>query len=393
MNKLISICLPLCLSLGLVACMPIGGDAEEGVGACDATQGDGTWSARTSENVTLVDRGETLASLKVLGGLAESGFTSEGGRIQLQLRLDDASGNAIYEGLSTDSFSVETSSLSFQLASSLVAGTAQPINEASVVGLDVTPPEGELPSVILLFDSSGSTARTDKDRLRVTAAKAFVQVLPSASTVAVMDFGVAKDLFDSVVSDCFEVSRFLLDFTTDREEITTSIDRVTAAGGTPLYGALRDALLLAEGAKRQGAGVIDVVVFTDGQAGDYSKGDADGVIRRATAASLKFHTVALAIAEDEDEEDDDRQIDFANLQRLSSETNGVAVTASGPNELKGHFEGIASSTSNEPQLRLALLVSPESPLTVGAWTLNGTLNAQYGGEAVSAPFTITFEVQ
>jgi hypothetical protein len=391
MNRFNSIWLPLCLSIGLSSCMPIGGDAEEGVGACDATQGDGTWSARTSESVTLVDRGETLASLKVLGGLAESGFSSEGGRIQLQLRLDDASGNAIYEGLSVDTFSVETSSLSFELASSFVAGAAQPVDEASVDGLEVTPPEGDLPSVVLLFDSSGSTARTDKERLRVTAAKAFVQVLPSDSTVAVMDFGVAKDLFDSVVSDCFEVSRFLLDFTTDREEITSSIDRVTAAGGTPLYGALRDALLLAEGAKRQGAGVIDVVVFTDGQAGDYSKGDADGVIRRAKAASLKLHTVALSIIDEDD--DDDRQIDFANLQRLSSETNGVAVTASGPNELKGHFEGIASSTSNEPQLRLALLVSPESPLTVGAWTLNGTLNAQHGGEAVSAPFTITFEVQ
>ena len=369
------------------ACGPIGGDAEEGVSACEATQGNGTWTQQNGAAVK--DAGGAVNDLKILGGLTEVNFGANGGIIELQVQLKDAETLPVYDGLMVEHFSVTGSDFTFEPASTFVASGSKELSGVSVHDVKVTPPSEQPPSVILLFDSSGSTAGTDPDRIRVKAAKNFVQKLPEGSSIAVMDFGVAKDLLDEVVSDCFEVSRFLLDFSADRDEVKSSVERVTAAGGTPLYAAVRDALKLVEGAKQLGAEQVDIVVFTDGQAGDYSKSVSKNIIKRANNNDSIIHTVALSV----DDGDKENAVDIANLQRLSGGTNGIAVTASKAKQLEQHFENLAGGTASAAQVRVDLKVEPRTNLSVGPWRIKGLLNVEYRGGMASAEIDVVIEVK
>lgn len=369
-----------------MACGPIGGDAEEGVSACEATQGNGTWSQQNGDAVK--DGGGAVNELNVLGGLSQEGFNKSGGVIELQVQLKDTDDLPVYDGLTANEFSVESANFTFEPASTFVASNGKKIDSITVQDVSVTVPSELPPSVVLVFDSSGSTAATDPDRLRVKAAKSFVNQLPEASSVAVLDFGVAKDLFDQVISKCFEVSRFLLDFSTDRDEIKASISRVTSAGGTPLYAAIGDALKLVEGAKELGAEQVDIIVFTDGVAGDYEKSTASKIIKRANRNEAIIHTVALSIDDGEPE----NAVDIANLQRLSRDTNGISVTASKASELEDHFAGLAGGTASAAQVRVDLKVSPKESLSSGPWRLKGKLGVEYRGGSASVDVDIVIEV-
>ena len=369
-----------------MACGPIGGDAEEGVSACEATQGNGTWSQQNGEAVK--DGGGAVNELNILGGLTQEGFSKSGGVVELQVQLKDADSLPVYDGLTADEFSVESSDFTFEPASTFVASGGKALDSVAVEDVSVTAPSELPPSVVLVFDSSGSTASTDPDRVRVKAAKSFVNKLPEASSVAILDFGVAKDLFDQVISKCFEVSRFLLDFSTDREEIKASISRVTAAGGTPLYAAMGDALKLVEGAKELGAEQVDIIVFTDGAAGDYEKSTASKIIKRANRNEAIIHTVALSV----DDGDPENAVDLSNLQRLSRETNGISVTASKASQLEEHFAGLAGGTASAAQVRVDLKVNPKESLSSGPWRLKGKLTVEYRGGAASVDVDVVIEV-
>ncbi|MBU0551948.1 VWA domain-containing protein [Myxococcota bacterium] len=380
--------LPLALLAltALIGCGPVGGDTEPGVSACPALAGEGAWRAPTSSAVG-DDSGGPVKALEVLSGLSVD-FKPTGGHLTLSVKLEDKDGALLFQGLKADDFQLD-GDLLIQPQNALAA-QPKPADRVQVTDVSSSEPRGEGVSVALVFDSSGSTSGTDPDRRRVDAAKAFVEDLHAGAMVAVLDFGVAEGLFDEQVSDCFEACRFLLDFTADIGEIEAAIDRVTAAGGTPLYAAMKDSMDLVDGARKQGAKSVDVVVFTDGQAGDYDKAKADKIISRAKKAGTRLHTVALSTVNSH--EDDQAKVDLRNLQRLSAETNGLSLTSKEADTLISQFKQAARATNASVMVSVVLEARLNQGLSPGLYVAMGTLKSTANRGSATAPFSFTFEI-
>lgn len=312
----------LIISTLLSACGPIGGDAQPGISACPALEGKSSWKIPNVRDVN-ADSGQPLTTAKVLSAQVAQMNTS-GGIFTLNLELADANGNLLYDNLTTQNFVIDTST-------PLILRKSEGVPVDTQVGvttdaLDVKKPSTSGLTGILVFDSSGSTNGTDGDRLRVSGGQLFTDTVVPGTQLAVMDFGVSEGAFEGdVVSDCFQDSRLLNDFTDNKPVIKGSIDRVTSAGGTPMYGAIEDALALAESVNRMGAQQPFLIVFTDGDASDYDEARATTAISRAKAIQSSIHTVALMPAPSpEDNSPDPDDINLLNLQRLSAETGGAS---------------------------------------------------------------------
>jgi hypothetical protein len=309
-------------------------------------------------------------------------FTSDGGTLKLTVHPLDADGNLIYTGLQASNFTLGDA-LTIGKMGSLTTST---ISATGTIGeLETGEIKGEGRSVVLLFDSSGSNSSTDPDRMRVSAGKEFVKRMSNGTTFSVMDFGVNDDWFSTVISSCFDKSRFLLDFTTDKAAVQAAIDRVTASGGTPLYGALGDAVELVEGISKQGATNADVVLFTDGQAGDYSADASRSIISRAKAVHARLHSIALS-SEKAD------AVDIRHLQHLSNETGGVSVAVAEASDLIDEFGQVADVTNSELDINLQVQIQPASPLAAGIYTVRGSLSATINDATATAPFAVNVEV-
>ncbi len=373
--------LPLLLCVPLAACEfeSEGGDTDGGISACNATKGQGTWTSPTGS--ATASSSAALATLSVPAGLSTN-FTSDGGTLKLTVHPLDADGNLLYTGLQASNFTLGDA-LTIGKMGSLTTST---ISATGTIGeLETGEAKGEGRSVVLLFDSSGSNGSTDPDRMRVSAGKEFVKRMSSGTTFAVMDFGVNDDWFSNVVSSCFDKSRFLLDFTTDKAAVQAAIDRVTASGGTPLYGALGDAVELVEGISKQGATNADVVLFTDGQAGDYSADTSRSIISRAKAVHARLHSIALS-SEKAD------AVDIRHLQHLSNETGGVSVTVAEASDLLDEFGQVADVTNSELDINLQVQIQPATPLAAGIYTVRGSLSATINDATATAPFAVNVEV-
>lgn len=380
----------------LNACGHVGGDVGEGISACESLEGNSSWQSLTYSGES-TDSKAPVSALSIVGGLAQ-GFRSTGGQLKLNVQLKDKDGNYIFNGLSASDFDL-TASLEIKATSSFVNSQAD-VQSAKVADVETSSAlvgmatEGGVPgsNIIMLYDSSGSTASTDPDRARVTAGQKFVDQLNNAAQVAVMDFGVVKDgsLFDKVVSACFKECRFLNDFTVDHDEIKSSISRVTAAGGTPLYGAIDDAVKLMKAVQKEGAQRFDLLIFTDGQSTDYSKSRATEIIDQAKSLNARIHTVALQ--EDQAESNADNQIDIENLQRLSAQTNGTSLTTTNAASLSKEFEQVAQATNAVGSVYVVLQIET-ADLKPGLYTARGNLKSSANDGRADDDFEVTFQVE
>lgn len=384
------------LSFSLYSCGHIGGDVGEGISACGPVDGSGTWVQKFYEGQA-VDSKEAVSSLSVLGGVSQGFSSQSGGKIKLNVQLKDKNDALIFNDLSVTDFQIE-GQVQIQSTSAFVNLSAD-VQEANISKVETSSTLVNMASmdalpganIVLLYDSSGSTAGTDPDRARVVAGKDFVDRLNTAAQVAVLDFGVVADgsIFDKVVSDCFKECRLLTDFTSDHIMIQDAIDRVTASGGTPLYGALSDAISMIKGIQKQGANRFDLVVFTDGQATDYQKSDADAIIKQAQDLKLRIHTVALQ--EDKENTDTKNVIDIENLQRLSEQTNGTSLTTTDANSLSKEFEQVAKATSSPSSVYVVLDLKANN-IQSGLYNLKGKLKSTANQGNASADFSVTFQV-
>ncbi len=374
----------------LLACLPLaacefeseGGDTDGGISACPATKGEGTWTNPQGTANVAGDQKAELAKLNVPAGLSTN-FTEQGGTLSLTVQLEDANGNLLYEGLKSSDFSLD-GELSIQKLGSLTSGGTTATGE--IGELRIGEPKGDGASVILVFDSSASNTSTDPKRLRVTAGQKFVSDMPEGTLFAAMDFGVSSSWTNSIVSSCFKASRYLIDFTTDKDAVKLAIERVTAAGGTPLYKALNDAVKLVEGITTQGATEADIIVFTDGEASDYQESDAKALIARANKVNARLHSVALS-TKDED------SVDLQHLQTLAAKTGGISLAVAKAEELQNQFDHVASVTTSPLDIALDVSVSTESPLPKGLYNVQGKLQATFNGATASSNFTTSVEVQ
>jgi Mg-chelatase subunit ChlD len=384
------------LSVLSYSCGHIGGDVEEGISACGPVDGQGTWVEKFYQGQAM-DSKNPVTSLSILGGVAQNFSSQNGGQIKLNVQLKDKNNALIFNDLKIDDFEL-SGQLQLQSTSAFVNLTAE-VDEAKLNSIEKSSTLVNMASmdtlpganIVMLYDSSGSTASTDRNRARVDAGKAFVAGLNEAAQVAVLDFGVIEDgsIFETVVSACFKACRLLTDFVSDHALINASIDRVTSSGGTPLYAALNDALSLVQGIQKQGAQRFDLLVFTDGQASDYDKSTADQIIREAKALKLRIHTVALQ--EDSESSSQENIIDIENLQRLSEQTNGTSLTTTDASSLSKEFEQVAKAASAPSSIYVVIDVKA-SNIKAGLYNLKGKLKSTANQGNASSDFSITFQV-
>ena len=362
---------------------PWDGDFKPGVSACGALGGETLWEP-SADQTFIEDSGLAINELEVLAGLAAR-MTIDGGSFTLNLELRDADAGLLYNNLTLSSFEIDPDT-PLVLRSPEGGRVDFAYENISTIDLKVTKPTGSGLTGVLVFDSSGSTENTDSKRLRVSGGQLFTDEVLEGTQLAVIDFGVTH-----TKSRCFETSRLLNDFTSEKEAIKESIGRITSSDTTPMYGSLADALGLAEAAHTKGAERPFIIVFTDGLASDYSDEKATTLIDRATTIGAAIHTVALM--PESEELSEDNALDIQILQRLSADSGGLALNAAGADELHDHFNRLAGVSNSGISIAVKFNVNFNPALTPGIYTLDGSIIADVNGGKASAPFKFLIDLR
>ncbi|MCS6776004.1 MAG: VWA domain-containing protein [Chloroherpetonaceae bacterium] len=180
-------------------------------------------------------------------------------------------------------------------------------------------------SVVLLFDQSGSIRDTDPEDVRLLAAQAAVRTLPEGTRFAVAHFQGLPD-HQGNVQPVVQVDQ---EFTTDPEAVHTAIARLRGRtiGGTPLFTALLHAIALIEREPYNQPRVI--ICLSDGLPdADDPELDAETVVRRARAANVQLHFVALG------------DLDWTLLRTMARPTRGSVVPTTEPERLINAFAAL-----------------------------------------------------
>lgn len=206
--------------------------------------------------------------------------------------------------------------------------------------------KAEAADVVLLMDGSLSMGRTDPQRLRVAAAREFIEQARKSGSVG----RIAIVQFDSK-------SRTVATLTNVNENFEGALEQIDERGETDIDGGIRHSLpLLSE------AGAI--VLLTDGK-------QEPGVYRNAHAeakkAGIAIHALALG-----------READRELLKRIASETGGTYSDAAKDRDLALAYAAIASRIA-----RVRTILSVENAAQPTAIPVDGacrSLAISIGGE-------------
>ncbi|HYG75803.1 MAG TPA: DUF4159 domain-containing protein [Planctomycetota bacterium] len=173
--------------------------------------------------------------------------------------------------------------------------------------------------VVLLMDGSLSLGRNDPQRLRVDAARDFLDAARRTGSIG----RVAIVQFDNK-------SRTVIPLTPLTENFEKALSQLDERGQTDIDGGIRHALnVLRSGSENAAGGSI--ILFTDGQQEPGKYGDAHNA---AAKAGVAVHTLALG-----------READRALLKRIAAETGGTYSDAARDKDLRLAYAAIASKIS------------------------------------------------
>ncbi len=169
-------------------------------------------------------------------------------------------------------------------------------------------------TVVLVVDRSGSMNEDNRMRSLKRAVASFVEQLPEGSKVAVIAFSSRVDL--------------ICPFTTDRERILRSVNRLEAVGSTRYFDAVAEALEILSAQQGRRA----VLALTDGEDTFSQSADLESVIALARRMSLPVHALALG---------DEGELASEKLRLLAEQTRGNYYRATNADELRKIYEEIA----------------------------------------------------
>jgi VWFA-related protein len=173
-------------------------------------------------------------------------------------------------------------------------------------------------SIVLAIDSSGSMRKSAAEA--ITAAREFVKALRPEDSLGLLEFA--------------DVSRFVHDFTTERQAILAKIDEYTANGGTALYDGLWEALTRLRSVQGRRA----IVLVSDGR-DENNPGTAPGSLRTVPevldllrVADTTVYTIGLG-----------PKVDRDFLERLASMSGGESHFPEAVEGLKGDFHRVVEN--------------------------------------------------
>jgi len=207
------------------------------------------------------------------------------------------------------------------------AETARPI--------DLVPPALD---VALVIDQSFSMRRTDPDRLRVAAAKTFVDLAASGDrigSVAVVAFATRSETLIAPTAP------------TNKKALHQAIDRIDTLGQTDIDSALQ--LAHAELKKGPSPGKA-VVLLTDGR---NNPKDYDNAHRTFVRAGWPVYTIGFS-----------DEADVPTLRRIARETGGQAFDTPTSDELREIFTRICFALERQSVVRKTVLqLQPDQQVT------------------------------
>lgn len=207
--------------------------------------------------------------------------------------------------------------------------------------------------VAVVLDSSGSMGSNDPQRMRVDAARSFINHMAVGTQASLWDFG-----------STVQYIRLIQDFTTDKNALKWVLNKVMAGSGTPLYSAL-EAVLNKQGASLQNKGAV--VVLTDGLAEDGDK--LSQVIRLANQQHIEIYAIGL--------ETTTGSIDFSQLQNVALSTGGIFSSVYNAKSLQGVFDKFASAVKGSVQVHFEIGF-PSSLVSGERYLVRGLFKSQNG---------------
>ena len=169
--------------------------------------------------------------------------------------------------------------------------------------------------IALVIDSSGSMWGNDMSGLRITTSKLFVDKLQENDRASVVDFDSTADLITG--------------FTSDKDLLKTSLDKIDDNGGTNIYEGIKTALDEFDNNGRDS--VRNMIVLTDGQ--DSRSHDYDSILKRAKDNNIIVYTIGLGSS-----------VDIGLLNNIATTTGGKYYHASLAGDLVAEFDKITGET-------------------------------------------------
>lgn len=172
---------------------------------------------------------------------------------------------------------------------------SQPAGITSSVNVDhVVTPSGKPLAVALDIDGSGSMGWNDTQRLRVSGAQFFIDVLDASG----YPFEAAVFEFGGPTNYPFYYTGTHQDFTDDVDSLKDAIDMIGASGGTPTYESLIEVLSYVDTTKTEASYDRAIVLLSDGEPNSLYYRDSTCAL--ANQLHIPIFTIGLGPASDLD---------------------------------------------------------------------------------------------
>ena len=292
-----------------------------------------------------------IADLRILGYKVSPDFHKTG-KVELSLVPLDADGNAILDP-----------KLYFELNAK--SNVKWPMECSIKVGEIIKPKENVPFAFAIDIDASGSMKSSDKDRLRVSAAKEFIKSIQSSfsgSIFSIHQFTSKKGAVKDIVS-----------FTDDVNKLNEGIDTVIADGATPLHDSVYEVLdkvIAKKSSKYQPA----VLILSDGADTASKKANVKKVVEKAKGAGIPLYAITLGGSPDFP------LLDFTkDLQAYASGTGGAFTHASDAKNLNRAFENIAIGTT-KGQIYATITIKATGGIFIPFTTITIKMKVHSGGK-------------
>lgn len=230
--------------------------------------------------------------------------------------------------------------------------------DTAVKELEVTPVEADTEvdarTIMLLFDTSGSTAGEPIEAAKAAATEFVTTVTDVGVDVGLVTFSDEAALVQSPTGDATAVS--------------DAIGALEADGET----AFHDAVVVAARTLQNVDGQRTIVAFTDG-ADTVSTATLDGAVTAATTVEASVSAVALTSGD----------LDIPALRDLTDRTGGSLVEAANAADLQGAFGRVATTLTDQYVLRYV------SQQPAGEFTLQVDVAAAGGMASDTVPMLST----